>query len=256
MKTREGELGRRVSPRQLPAALLLSPFLVTPPLICLLLSTTSIIKRDQSHQGYTGHVSQFYRFDTELGHLNHLLVLYQLRGSIIMSLALCKALSALSFWNQLVVRTFSSSMIRFADAGHVDKTTEGQAVGDKEKEAKARRAASQRAYVQRIRADPERYEIFKRVHAIASKKQYQHLKRDPERYEEFSNRRAKQQAIAYENFSWRDKYATKRQDYNHRRREEDPRHVEKMRERSRRFHRENAAAPGFPMRRRLALWTQ
>jgi hypothetical protein len=198
--TQEGELGRRVSPRQLPAVLLLSPFLVTSPLICLLLSNTSIIKRDQSHQGYTGHVPQFHQCDTELRRLNHLLVLYQLRGSIIMSLALCKALSALSFWNPLVVRTFSSSMIRFADAGHVDKTTEWQAVGDKEKEAKARRAASQRAYVQRIRADPERYEIFKRVHPIASKKQYQHLKRDPERYEEFSNRRAKQQAIAYENF--------------------------------------------------------
>jgi hypothetical protein len=279
--TREGELGRRVSPRQLPAVLLLSPFLVTSPLICLLLSTTSIIKRDQSHQGYTGHVSQLLHVDTDLGHLNHLLVSYQLRRSIIMSLALCKALSALSFWNPLVVRTFSSSVIGFADAGCTEEFAEELSVADKQKEARARQVAVQRAYLQRVRADPERLKRYKSARSIASKKQYQRITKDPERYEkikianaisnkelyqrikkdpkrykEYLSRKQKELAIAYKSLSWRDKHAAASQRWQDRKREEDPAFVERRREGSLQHYRKNAATIEYRMRRSFALWTQ
>jgi hypothetical protein len=64
-----------------------------------------------------------------------------------MSLALCKALSALSFWKPpSLIRPFSSSLAQFTDAGRIDKTTQEPSTADKETKVRARQAAAQEAY--------------------------------------------------------------------------------------------------------------
>jgi hypothetical protein len=169
-----------------------------------------------------------------------------------MSLALCKALSALSFWNPLVVRTFSSSVIRFADAGRTEEFAEELSVADKQKEARARQVAVQRAYLQRVRADPERLKRYKSARSIASKKQYQRITKDPERYEKILSGKQKN----YKDSSWRDKHARSTQRWSQRKREVDPDFVEKTREDSRQHYLKVAATIEYRMRRNFADWTQ
>jgi hypothetical protein len=97
-----------------------------------------------------------------------------------MSLALCKALSALSFWKPpSLIRPFSSSLAQFTDAGRIDKTTQEPSTADKETKVRARQAAAQEAYLQRVRADPERLEKFSIADSISHKKLYQRMKMVP-----------------------------------------------------------------------------
>jgi hypothetical protein len=131
-----------------------------------------------------------------------------------MSLALCKALSALSFWRPPIARTFSSSLVWFADAGHT-KSTEELSIADKEAEARVRKAAYHRAWRQRQREDPEKQKEFKSAQSIANKKKYQRLKDDPERLERSRSRRREITANAYKDLSWRDKQAVRMQHWYH-----------------------------------------
>jgi hypothetical protein len=93
-------------------------------------------------------------------------------------------------------------VIRFADAGRTEEFAEKLSVADKQKEARAMQVAVHRAYLQRVRADPERLERYKSARSIASKKQYQRITKDPERYEKILSGKQKN----YKDLSWRDKH--------------------------------------------------
>ncbi|KEQ71228.1 hypothetical protein M436DRAFT_65386 [Aureobasidium namibiae CBS 147.97] len=53
-----------------------------------------------------------------------------------MSLAMCKAFSALSFWKATTVRAFSSSLVQYTNADHTNNIIEVRSLTDKEEEAK------------------------------------------------------------------------------------------------------------------------
>jgi hypothetical protein len=152
-----------------------------------------------------------------------------------MSLALCKALSALSFWQPPILRTFSSSVVRYKDAGHI-KPTEELSIVDKEADARARNAAYQRAYRQRLRKDPEKWEKFKSAESIANKKQYERVRNDP------GLSRRTQHAICMR--------------HRQRKKEQDPIYVERKRERSRQYYLENGTHSATQIKRGFNAWTK
>jgi hypothetical protein len=172
-----------------------------------------------------------------------------------MSLALCRALSALSFWKPPIARTFSSSLVRFADSGDT-KPTEELSIADKEAEARARKAAYYEARKQRLREDPEEWEKFKNAESIANKKHYQRIKDDPEKYGKLQTRQRERSANVYEDLSWRDRRATSNRHWNRRKREQDPDYVKRLREESLKFTREKGSTLTFQLKRRLFTWTK
>jgi hypothetical protein len=170
-----------------------------------------------------------------------------------MSLALCKALSALSFWKPPIARTFSSSLVRFADAGHTKSTNE-LSIADKEAEARAQKTAYHRARKQRLREDPEEWEKFKSAESIANKKHYQRIKDDPEKYGKLQTRQRERSANVYEDLSLRDRHATNNRHRNRRKREQNPGYVKRSRERSQKFMREKGSTLTIQLKRRLFDW--
>jgi uncharacterized protein YhaN len=104
-----------------------------------------------------------------------------------MSLAFCKALSALSLWKPSIARGFTSSLVRVTDVSRPAKSVEEHSLADKEKEARERNRAYLRAWRQRLKDDPERWKAYKKRDLAAYNERCKRMKEDPERHKEHSN---------------------------------------------------------------------
>jgi len=148
-----------------------------------------------------------------------------------MSLTLCKAFSALSFWKTTTARAFSSSLVQHTNADHTNKPIEKRSLTDKEKEAKERQAGY-------------------------NKKSYSRLKDDPERYEKHLIYRRQSDARRYQDLAWRDRQAMSSQRYHQRKRDEDPTIKERRQEEKRVYDRKRSLEAHQQSRRKLIEWTK
>lgn len=151
-----------------------------------------------------------------------------------MSLALCKALSALSLslWKTSTVRAFSSSLVQHTNANHTSSSTKEITVADKENEARERKTAHNKKWYLRLKDDPERFA----------------LRRQNRRERVESHRK---------DLSWRDRRALAFRSWSHRRRDEDPiAFSEYARERRAAYQPKISGSISAKARARLVSWTK
>ena len=190
-----------------------------------------------------------------------------------MSVALGKALSALSFWKPSIVRAFSSSSVRVTDAGPLNKPRKERSVEEKKQKAKERQSANDKERYQRLKNDPEKYEAHLSRTAAYRRERNQRIKNhlekygaqrlygeehreleenDPERREEI---RRHQQEIFERNRKdvlGRERDALSYQRWYVKHYRQDPESQEKLRERGRRLARQNASDDRHQCRFRLS----
>lgn len=157
-----------------------------------------------------------------------------------MSLALCKALTALSLWKSSTARGLSSSLVRVKDANLINKPTEKPSLADKEKEAKQRQAVYHRKSYQQLKESPEWLERRRAVKRDWLAK----LRNDPERYAEYLERARQVQAAAYRDLAWRDHHAISTRCYRLKR-AKDP-SFRKARQQADRVHQFKRAVDSYP----------
>lgn len=111
---------------------------------------------------------------------------------------------------------------------------EEHSLADKEKEARARNAANQRTWRQRLKDDPEKYEQFKERWSVKFKEWYERIKEDPGRCKERQSRERERFKHEYQDLSLRDRRAFFHREWYRERVSRDPEFLEKTREQSRR----------------------